>query len=68
MHGIRVGLLDQPDSCIIFSAATVCAHCRYIASVYWTLTTCTTVGYGDIVAISDLERVYAIFVLIGGAG
>lgn len=38
----------------------------WIASLYWTLTTMSTVGYGDIVFESDLGRVFSIVVLISG--
>ena len=40
---------------------------RYIASMYWAFTTMTTVGYGDISAVTRVERVIAIFgMIIGG--
>lgn len=40
---------------------------RYIISLYWSVTTVTTVGYGDITPQSDFERFMAtIFMVIGG--
>lgn len=38
----------------------------YFASYYFSVTTFTTVGYGDIHATSTTERVLAIFLMIGG--
>jgi voltage-gated potassium channel Kch len=40
---------------------------QYIVSVYWSLTTVTTVGYGDIYPLSTGDRVVAIFVILIGA-
>jgi len=40
---------------------------RYIASVYWAFTTMTTVGYGDIYAQNNTERMYSIIIMILGA-
>jgi voltage-gated potassium channel len=40
----------------------------YISALYWTTTTLTTVGYGDIVPNTDIEKLYAIFVMIIGVG
>ena len=39
---------------------------KYIASFYFMITTMTTVGYGDIVCISFIERIYHIILLIIG--
>ena len=39
---------------------------QYLFSVYWALTTLTTVGYGDITPNTDVERWMAIFALILG--
>jgi hypothetical protein len=33
----------------------------YIASVYFSVITITTVGYGDIYAVSYIERIFIIF-------
>lgn len=38
----------------------------YIASLYWTVTTLTTVGYGDITPANNLERGICICVMLGG--
>jgi voltage-gated potassium channel len=37
------------------------------SSVYWTIVTMTTLGYGDIVFESDLGRIYSLVVLMSGA-
>ncbi len=40
----------------------------YINSVYWTITTLTTVGYGDITPITNPQKIYAIMVQVLGFG
>lgn len=40
---------------------------RYVASIYWAFTTMTTVGYGDIVVTTTLERCFCVFGMLIGA-
>jgi len=37
---------------------------RYIAAIYWSILTMTTVGYGDIAPVSIYERLYAVLAMI----
>jgi len=41
---------------------------NYVASIYFVVTTFTTVGYGDIVAIGTPERLVAILIMLCGVG
>lgn len=41
---------------------------NYISALYWTTTTLTTVGYGDIVPATNIEKLYASAVMIVGVG
>lgn len=40
--------------------------CRYIASLYWTFTTISTTGYGDIVPTTIAERSYSMGAMLLG--
>jgi len=41
---------------------------KYSYAIYWAITTLTTVGYGDITPDTQLQRYYAIMVMIVGVG
>lgn len=40
----------------------------YVRSLYWCIQTLTTVGYGDVIPVTDAERLYAMGVMIVGVG
>jgi len=40
---------------------------QYMAAIYWAFTTVTTVGFGDIVPITDEERAYGVIVFVVGS-
>lgn len=39
---------------------------QYLTSIYWTVTTITTVGYGDVSISTNLERVFCIALMVLG--
>ena len=41
---------------------------NYINALYWSITTVTTVGYGDITPDNTIEKIYTIFTMIVGLG
>lgn len=51
----RLNYVDTPDYAV------------YIASMYFVLATFTTVGFGDINGVTELERSYALLLMLIGA-
>lgn len=43
-------------------------YTRYIASLYYAVTTLTTVGYGDVHSYTSAEMIITIFLMIVGVG
>jgi hypothetical protein len=72
-HGILLKDRDGPNTLNWLTALNISppptkAIDLYLPSLYYAFTTMTTVGYGDIVAVTDGERLMAIAImLVGGA-
>lgn len=43
-------------------------YTNYIRALYWTITTITTIGYGDITPTTNAQTIYTMFVQLTGAG
>lgn len=41
---------------------------RYVTTIYWSITTLTTVGYGDLHAVNQRERIFVICFMIFNLG
>lgn len=41
---------------------------NYLKALYWTITTITTIGYGDITPSTNAQTIYTMFVQLTGAG
>ena len=54
-----VSRLDLLDSSI---------YQKYVTSLYWSIQTLTTVGYGDVSAVTITEKIIAILWMIVGVG
>ena len=41
---------------------------RYTSAMYWSITTMTTVGYGDLHAVNTVEMIFIIFYMLFNLG
>lgn len=57
---------DYEDTWMEGGLSEMKASHQYLVSFYWTVTTITTVGYGDISIKTDLEKVCCIFLMVFG--
>ena len=63
---IFLALLNYPNWIVHINIMNKTFLQKYIASFYFMVTTMTTVGYGDIVCVSPIERIYHIILLFIG--
>ena len=57
---------DEKDESWMVDYKELPSNELYLVSIYWTITTITTVGYGDISAGMTIEYIYSIIIMFTG--
>eukprot|EP00951_Prasinocladus_malaysianus_P001742 scaffold12301_cov18-Prasinocladus_malaysianus.AAC.2 len=59
-------LLLCMDQCVYKCSACIVQSVwdSYLSSMYWTFTTLSTTGYGDLTPINDLEKTYTVSTMV----
>ena len=57
---------DDADAWVTPEILDMATYEKYIMAIYFTITTMTTVGYGDLSPNNTLEMMYGIFLMILG--
>ena len=65
--GTSAGKTSETTWLDFYDIADAPLHTKYLCSVYWAFTTLSTVGYGDIVPVNDMERWYTLVAEAVGA-
>jgi len=63
-HWVACGWIHLNPGFLVNSDNTT----RYIRSLYWSVTTLTTIGYGDITPTTNIQTIYTMGVMIVGVG
>ena len=51
---------------LLTEISQLCICCRYVTAMYWSLSTMTTVGYGDVIPGSAKEKLVAMGCMVVG--
>ena len=58
-----------PDSWVVrYGMRNEAPQFQYLLALYWVMQTTTTVGYGDINAVTNGERTFALVLMVFGVG
>ena len=63
---IMVGKFENNEDSWLPADSDIAPSDLYLTSFYFTITTITTVGYGDISAATFAERIVAVFIMFVG--
>lgn len=63
-----LGIVVHATACGFVAIGGASGTTPYLDALYWTAQTVTTVGFGDIVPVTAVQKVYAIGVMLLGAG
>jgi hyperpolarization activated cyclic nucleotide-gated potassium channel 2 len=54
----------DPDNSWLGDAASMNSFERYVTSLYWSVTTFTTVGYGDYSPVNSIEKIFGVIFML----
>ena len=59
-------LFERESWAVTYGVLDSDLYTKYLASIYWAFSTLTTVGFGDVSANTNIERIFSVIVMVMG--
>ena len=59
-------LFERDSWSVAYGVLDADLYTKYLAAIYWAFSTLTTVGFGDVSANSNIERIFSVVVMVMG--